>query len=75
MEQNPDISRPENDDVDVGDEITSHIAFEMLHLPSGLDLLFQLLDEMSDGTMPEPSQDPAQGITPTPYFRTPTLGS
>ena len=72
MEQNPDISRPENDDVDVGDEITSHIAFEMLHLPSGLDLLFALLDEDTDAMTPS---EPVQGITPTPYFRTPTLGS
>ncbi|MBN6739033.1 hypothetical protein JKG47_00450 [Acidithiobacillus sp. MC6.1] len=43
----------------------------LLHLPPGLDLLFDLLD--SDSRNPVVHAAP-QPITPTPYPRTPTLG-
>lgn len=68
MEQNS-FQRKQNDDDD--DEMTSDPVMESLHLPPGLDLLFQMLDEMSEGSIPQQTEK----ITPTPYFRTPSLGS
>ncbi|MDA8114270.1 MAG: hypothetical protein M0Z43_06040 [Acidithiobacillus sp.] len=58
-------------DVDLTDDMMADQAMQALHLPPGLDLLFQMLDEMSDGFIPPP----AEKVTPTPYYRTPSLGS
>ncbi|WP_163057721.1 hypothetical protein [Acidithiobacillus ferrooxidans] len=58
-------------DEHLADDAMADQMMQALHLPPGLDLLFQILDEMSDG-IPTP---PAEKITPTPYFRTPSLGS
>ena len=58
-------------DGDLTDDMMADQAMQALHLPPGLDLLFQMLDEMSDGFIPPP----AEKVTPTPYYRTPSLGS
>ncbi|MGC9217626.1 hypothetical protein [Acidithiobacillus sp.] len=58
-------------DVDITDDMMVDQSMQTLHLPPGLDLLFQILDEMSDGFIPPP----AEKVTPTPYYRTPSLGS
>lgn len=58
-------------DVDLTDDMVTDHLMQALHLPPGLDLLFQMLDEMSDGFIPPP----AEKVTPTPYYRTPSLGS
>ncbi|UBU63658.1 hypothetical protein LDB30_06600 [Acidithiobacillus ferrooxidans] len=64
-------SRADGEPVDLSDEMTVDSMLYDLHLPPGLDLLFQMLDEMSDGTISPPTEK----VTPTPYYRTPTLGS
>ena len=58
-------------DADLTDGMVTDQAMQALHLPPGLDLLFQMLDEMSDGFIPPPTEK----VTPTPYYRTPSLGS
>ena len=58
-------------DVDQSFDMATDPLMQALHLPPGLDLLFQMLDEMSDGFNPPP----AEKMTPTPYYRTPSLGS
>ena len=58
-------------DANLTDDMVTDQAMQALHLPPGLDLLFQMLDEMSDGFIPPP----AEKVTPTPYYRTPSLGS
>ncbi|MBU2755230.1 hypothetical protein HFU84_08530 [Acidithiobacillus sp. CV18-2] len=52
------------------EEIQSHLL-SMLHLPPGLDLLFELLDSGNKNTVAPAAPQP---ITPVPYPRTPTLG-
>lgn len=56
---------------DLTDDMVVDQSLQTLHLPPGLDLLLQMLDEMSDGFTPLPTEK----MTPTPYFRTPSLGS
>jgi hypothetical protein len=56
---------------DLSDDMVVDQSMQALHLPPGLDLLFQMLDEMSDGFTPPSTEK----MTPTPYFRTPSLGS
>jgi hypothetical protein len=56
---------------DLTDDMTTDSMMHALHLPPGLDLLFQILDEMSDGGVATPTEK----VTPTPYYRTPSLGS
>lgn len=55
----------------LSDEFLTDQTIQALHLPPGLDLLLQMLDEMSGGFAPPPTEK----MTPTPYFRTPSLGS
>ena len=55
----------------LSDEFLTDQSIQALHLPPGLDLLLQMLDEMSGGFAPPPTEK----MTPTPYFRTPSLGS
>lgn len=63
--------RVDGESVDLSDEMAVDSMLHDLHLPPGLDLLFQMLDEMSDGTISPPTEK----VTPTPYYRTPSLGS
>lgn len=74
MEQNrlPQEAQDGDDlEDDLTDEAITNHVMEALHLPPGLDLLFQMLDEMSGGSVPPTTEK----MTPTPYFRTPSLGS